>query len=618
MDTDEEDHAPRGAPAKAYVGPRLSQSTVGWTARVGPGNIGWGPAPRDAEADGASLRAIQDVARAGDFDRAGEMAQDALKAGLEHPFLLNLCALTLERAGRLEEAAALLRRAVELDPGDPGTLSALGNCLSDMERTEEALAMYNAVLALEPDRAQAHCDRGGALEAMGSLKAAEASYRRALDLEPGHLGASVGMSLLCSRYGDHDGARRFAETMLRVEPSYPPAMMTVAAADLAQGAPAAAEQRLLALLADHRPTPLQKSLAKGLLGDVLDAQGRCQEAFNAYRASADERRRHYAGRFDGAVLRTAQRLAAYFETASPRDWADPDAPRQSSRAAGDDTRAHVFLLGFPRSGTTLLEQAMAGHPDVETLTEHEPLTDALWAFLEDPARLDRLAGAGPEVLSRYRDSYWRRVRAAGVNPAGKVFIDKHPLNTLKLPVIVKLFPDAKILFARRDPRDVVLSCFRRRFLMNKAMYELLTLEGAAALYVAAMQLASRLQTIAALNLRVIAHEALVADFETELRGVCDWLRIPWSDAIRDFPLQVRARGVATPSGPQLARGLSADGIGQWRRYAEQMRPVLPVLAPWVERFGYDMADDPSRVREAVAQSAAPPPQKGASPGLLTA
>ncbi len=166
MDTDEEDHAPRGAPAKAYVGPRLSQSTVGWTARVGPGNIGWGPAPRDAEADGASLRAIQDVARAGDFDRAGEMAQDALKAGLEHPFLLNLCALTLERAGRLEEAAALLRRAVELDPGDPGTLSALHVAKAISERTQRTGVAW-IKLHRPPQHGRGLLDPPGRLELQG-------------------------------------------------------------------------------------------------------------------------------------------------------------------------------------------------------------------------------------------------------------------------------------------------------------------------------------------------------------------------------------------------------------------------------------------------------------------
>ena len=529
------------------------------------------------------MRTIQDVARRGELDRAGAMAGAALEDGLEHPMLLNLHARTLELAGRREEAAALLRRAMELDPPDPRELNALGLQLIGMERLDEALAMFDAVLAQQPRLADAHYNRGWTLEAMGELKGAEAGYRRALELQPGHLAASAGMASISSRYGDHDEARRFAAPVLRVEPNYPDAAMSVAAADLAQGAPAAAEARLRAMLADPRPAPLQKALARSLLGDALDAQGRYPHAFEAYRASGEERRRHYAARFGQGTLSMAQRLAAHFEAASP------PAPRPRTGQMPDGPRAHVFLLGFPRSGTTLLEQALAGHPDVEVLSEQEPLADGLEAFLETPEGLDRLTGVGQDALNPFRDSYWRRVRAAGVNPAGKVFIDKHPLNTLKLPLIARLFPEARILLARRDPRDVVLSCFRRRFRMSGPMFDLLTLEGAAALYVAAMRMAARQQAIAPQTLRVIAHEALVADFAAQLRAVCHSLDLAWTDALLAFPERIRARAVATPSAAQLRAGLSAESVGHWRRYAPQMRPVLPVLATWVERFGYEAA-----------------------------
>ena len=103
--------------------------------------------------------------------------------------------------------------------------------------------------------------------------------------------------------------------------------------------------------------------------------------------------------------------------------------------------------------------------------------------------LRALLRADARELGVLRERYWREVREAGLEVAGKVFVDKHPLHSLKLPLIARLFPNAKILFAYRDPRDVVLSCFRRRFNMNPAMYQLLTLEGAAAFYDATMQLA---------------------------------------------------------------------------------------------------------------------------------
>ena len=188
-----------------------------------------------------------------------------------------------------------------------------------------------------------------------------------------------------------------------------------------------------------------------------------------------------------------------------------------------------------------------------------------------------------------RAAYWARVRAEGAEPAGKVFVDKHPLNTFRLPLILKLFPRAKILFARRDPRDVVLSCYRRRFAMSGSAYQLLTLPGAAGYYDAAMRLAEDLAPAMAANTLVVRHESLVEDFDAAVGEVCAFLGLPWADALRDFADKGRDRAVATPSGAQLSRGLSAEGVGAWRRYRDQLAPVLPTLAPWVERFGYEPA-----------------------------
>ena len=187
-----------------------------------------------------------------------------------------------------------------------------------------------------------------------------------------------------------------------------------------------------------------------------------------------------------------------------------------------------------------------------------------------------------------REAYWRRVRQAGAKLDTRVFIDKHPLNTLKLPLIARLFPDARILVCRRDPRDVVLSCFRRRFLMNPHMYQLLSLPGAAAFYAATMSVAGRAQEVWALNQLVVSHEALVGDFEANSRLVCDFLGLRWTPALSDVAARIKDRSIATPSGAQLARGLNAEGIGQWRRYLTHLTPVLPLLQPWVERFGYEV------------------------------
>jgi hypothetical protein len=173
-------------------------------------------------------------------------------------------------------------------------------------------------------------------------------------------------------------------------------------------------------------------------------------------------------------------------------------------------------------------------------------------------------------------------------PDGKVVVDKMPLYTTKLPVIFKLFPGVKVLFALRDPRDVVFSCFRRPFQINSGMYQFVTLDGAARFYDAVMSLMEVYKQVLPLDVHTIRYESFVSDFEGEARAVCEFLGVDWSESLHDFAAVARERRIRTPSAAQVRAGLYSTGAGQWRRYAKHLEPILPILQPWVERFGYDL------------------------------
>jgi tetratricopeptide (TPR) repeat protein len=474
-----------------------------------------------------------------------------------------------------------LRRALELEPSNVSLLVALARCLLGLQRPAEALLALEAALKLDSSNAHAHTGKGQALEGLGRMTAAEQSYALALELEPGDLAARAGLASLSSHFGQHPQARAHAETVLQAAPDHAAAAIVVALADMAQGSPAAAETRMRGLIAAHGPVPSFLSY----LGDALDAQGRATEAFDAYGRCGEALHRQHEGQYlDDNALKAAERMAALLDKLPAKSW--PRRPAELPDPPGVQT--HAFLLGFARSGTSLLALALEGDSQVEVLQEQEPLADALHHFA-GPDGLDRLLTATEAELAPLRTAYWRRARLAGATLERRLFVDQQPMNTLHLPVIARLFPGARILFARRDPRDVVLSCFRRRFLMNRYTYHLLTAEGSARLYGAAMQVADRMADLAALDTLTVAHEDLVADFDREMSKVCGFLGLPWSDALKAFEGRVRSRGVATPSAAQLSRGLNSDGVGQWRRYAGQLEPLSPLLQPWIERFGYDQS-----------------------------
>ena len=164
------------------------------------------------------------------------------------------------------------------------------------------------------------------------------------------------------------------------------------------------------------------------------------------------------------------------------------------------------------------------------------------------------------------------VRGFGVEPRGRVLIDKFPLSSVQLPVVAKLFPNARVLFARRNPRDVVLSCFRRRFGMNASMYQLLTLEGAAAYYDAVMRLSELYRDRLPLPQHLVRYESLVEAFEATARAACDFLGLEWDPGLFDFATRPSTRSITTPAPPRSpaastarARASGAATGSRWRR-----------------------------------------------------
>ena len=158
---------------------------------------------------------------------------------------------------------------------------------------------------------------------------------------------------------------------------------------------------------------------------------------------------------------------------------------------------------------------------------------------------------------------------------------------MKLPLIQRLFPDAKVVFTVRDPRDVIFSCFKHRFTVTSYTFELLNLATAVTFYDAYMRSVETYRQRLPLAFHSYRHEDLVADFEGEVRGLCAFLGLPWREAMRDVGRRPREGKVSSPSALQLVNGLSRGGLQQWRRYGDQLAPSYAALAPWVRSFGYD-------------------------------
>ena len=528
---------------------------------------------------------VNDCISRGHFAQAADIAAEAVAAGEQHPVLFNVLAFRESEAGRFDAALGLLGQGLRLAPRDAHLLYSAGLCLFNLGRDNDAIGLFNAAMDARPGFAAPLQQKGLIFERAGEEAAAERCYAEAHACDPGYEDPLAGLASIAAGRGDFVRARDFAQRALAIAPGQVTAHLALARADFDDGALEAVVARLSPLIDAQKPVPADRPAFLALLGDALDGLDRREEAFAAWTEAKRLDQERYAGT---SLAQAARQHLDRLEALAPLVTLLAGLPGGAgpTPTRPDAPRRHVFLVGFPRSGTTLLEQILASHPDVVALEERPLLEPAEMEFLATPAGFQRLLAAGEPLLEPFRELYWRRVKDEGLNVRGKVFIDKLPLGSLLIPLIVRLFPDARILFAERDPRDVALSCFRRNFKMNPGMYQFVTLEGTARFYDRVMTLATAYRRLAGGRVHTVRYETLVADFETQAREACAFIGLDWREEMRSFAEKAKTRTIRTPSAAQVRKGLYATGAGQWRRYADALAPVSPVLTPWVESLGY--------------------------------
>jgi tetratricopeptide (TPR) repeat protein len=502
---------------------------------------------------------------------------------VRHPLLFSTRGTCSWHQGLYEAALRDFEAALGLAPRNPVFWNAAAECLMKLGEWKSARAAYDSALAGAPHLVQTHYRRGLALQMDGQRPAAEAAHRRALELKPDHAGALASLALIAASEGNPERAAYFGARALALDGSQPTAQIALAATEFRRGDFDRAEERVRTVLEQARfgEDPRANEVLREL-GDGFDQAGRESFAFTLYRAVNRKRREIHGPRFANTrSSRDVCGLLSWFERS--RRW---ERSSGSSRIEAA-TSGHVFVLGFARSGTTLIESILASHPQVVALDERDCFSDQARELSSSAAGIERLSFLGPDEIGPLRDSYWEKVHGYCGPTAGKVFVDKWPFNSRRLALIARLFPDARVLFAVRDPRDVVLSCFRRSFVMNSDTFEFLALDDCARYYSHVMELSECSQDKLPLQLREVRYEDLVGDFDATVREICEFVGICWNDSMRDFggaadgTLEARAQ-----SRRQIRMGLYTGAAGRWRHYAEQLAPVLPILQPWIEHFGY--------------------------------
>jgi Tfp pilus assembly protein PilF len=472
------------------------------------------------------LRAYQGL----DFDAAAQLLRRALEIDPANGRALAYLALVLLDRDRAEEAETAGRSALALRPEDPDVLNAMGRVLARQDRPEEALALFRRALALVPDFADAHNNMGIVLVELGELAAARDALRKAVTLDPRHAGAYMNLA-----------------EALRFEPGDP---HLAAMESLARDAKSLTETQQM-----HLHFALGKALS-----DVGDAARSIRHMLEGNRL-----KRSHVAYDEASVLGAFDRIRRTFTPSLLAEKA----------GHGDPSPLPIFILGMPRSGTTLVEQILASHPLVHGAGELEDfarivesLRHSIGAFPESAAALG--ARESRAIAERYLEGL--RARAG----ASERVTDKMPSNFYFVGLIHLALPGASIVHVRRDPVDTCLSCFSKLFASPQDhTYDLAELGRYYRKYAELM--AHWRAVLPPGRMLEVRYEELVADFEPEARRIVAHCGLDWDEACRQF--HRTARPVRTASASQVRQPIYGSAVGRGSVRREFLAPLMRELGP---------------------------------------
>ena len=465
-------------------------------------------------------------------------------------------------AGRRQEAEAIYQRLIAGNPRDARALAGLGTLAFEVRQYDEAIRLYEQALETDGGAAPTQVRLGTALNSAGRFGEARQAFEKAVALAGDRATPHYYLAVNLASEGDFEGARRHALEAIRLDRFYGPAYQLLGSAKTYR-----IDQELIdrmERLAGDQATPETARMhIHYALGRIMGERGAAGQSF----AHLDE-----ANRIERqACDYKASDMGDYF--AFIRDVFDQRLV--GTRAPGDKDRPRpIFIVGMPRSGTTLIEQILSSHSEVYGAAELTFLhNDAVMALneLANAPFPKAMSGLTPQQLAEAAQVYISKVE--GATPRALAFTDKNPANYQLVGMIYMLFPEARVIHIRRRPMDVCYSIYKHYFGQNTPYY--CAFEDMAEYFGQYRQLMSHWRKLLPAYMLEIDYENLVRDFDPTARRIVSFCGLEWQDSCLDFHLNKRV--ITTMSKAQVRRPLYTSSIDAWKEFAEQLEPLAAAL-----------------------------------------
>ena len=505
-------------------------------------------------------------------ERAEEAVQPLLKVLQvfpESPEALCNLGLSYYKQDDLEKGEALLRRSLQNRPGYPEALVGLARVLHDSDRLDEAETLLLEATEKDPGKADAWCQLGTIYTEQGEADLADAAYHRALTIDAKCADALTGLANLKLEAGKIDEAITELNAALEADPDNLGARFHLTQAKkVTQGDSNLAV--LEAKAASNESLSAEKRISLHYaLGKAYDDLKAYDKAFPQFIEGAKLKR----SKLNYSADADDERTRRVIETLN-------DARYQSLQGAGCTDATPIFVLGMPRSGTTLTEQIIASHPLVHGAGELRALLEVVQQPLPGASAEtvlpypENLAGITPEALTQWGADYVARLRQH--SGTAQHITDKMPANYMAMGLIPLMLPNAKIVHVKRNPVDTCVSCFTRLFNRHQdATYDLAELGRHYMNYERLMQ--HWRSILPAGSFIEVQYEDIVADMEGQAKRLIDYIGLPWDAACLDF--HKNERSIRTASVTQVRQPIYNSSVARWRHYEQYLGPLLEQLKP---------------------------------------
>jgi tetratricopeptide (TPR) repeat protein len=522
---------------------------------------------------------------------------------------------TLQELNRIDDAVENFRKAILLKPDFAETYFNLANTLQLAEQYVEAVVVYKQAIDLNPKHVVAFNNLGLALSKLGSLKEAETQYKNALKLMPNYYEAHLNIGNLHYGLQQFEKAEEDYQKAIAIQPNYADAYLNLCElyektnklTDVLSVVKKARDkvsrkkdefllfeafvlfrqdrfqfvEEIISKINPDKLSENRKTIFFKLKADWLHHQENFDEAFEAYEhmnnnvKNSAEYQMCSANQYYDAQREKICEIESLQETLKFRNiiqakWFQPS-----------------FLIGFPRSGTTLLDTILRSHSGIDVV-EEQPLVSKMLEKLGATISMSDIEAIDLKSAKVLSDIYFRELEKSINIQENILVIDKLPLNILSIPIITKVFPEAKFILALRHPLDCVLSCWMQNFKLNAAMANMVDLDRIVDFYCTTMEILKLCEQRYSINIHPIRYEDLVSDFIGTISILMNFLELSWEDQLEGYQRTALSRAkINTPSYTQVVRPIYETAAYRWKKYEDHLQPHKPKLAHWINEFGYN-------------------------------